>query len=110
MYIEGKINEMDVNKFLERIYQLVYLEKIEAAVDTIFDQIQYLMDIGRTDLCDILLGHAEPNKLQTDSIVAFLTTTKTLKTENRHIFIEKAKIRIGEIKGKEYAEEILKKY
>ena len=101
---------MDVNKFLGNVYELICEEKIEKAVDVIFDQMQYLMDTGNQDLCDTIIGHAEPEKLQTETIVAFLTTTRHLHSPNKQVFIEKSIARVAKIKGAAYGEEILKKF
>lgn len=99
-----------VEKFLEKVYGFRSKRGKREAVGFIFRQFNKWLNIGWFDLCDAVLFKADLNQLDTDLTLAFLTITRAAreKLPHRVDYLQKARIRITQLRGPEVAETLLR--
>lgn len=71
----------DIDNFLDKVYLLSRLDKVDSATDLIFDYIDWLLRAGEFNTCNELLLRVDVEKLTTTLMLSFLTITAAAKSK-----------------------------
>jgi len=101
---EGKIEE-----FLEEVYRLAELNRLQEATDEVFDQMDNLLCGGAFTVCDEILKRVDVRRLPTALLRSFLTITAAAKEKlpARKAFYNKAFAEVTRQKGPEKTHRLL---
>ncbi len=93
---KGELN-LDIDKMLNRVYELVAANKIDPAIDIVFDVFWQLYN--KFDIMNNILDKVNMSKLDSNLLVAFLTQTFKYAEQisNHNIFCDKAANRLREM-------------
>jgi len=100
---------MQSDDWLESLYAI---ENADEGLDAVFNHIDDLMLAGEFSEVDSILENVDPNRLQIDVLLGFLTITLPVKNKlrNRSRIWREAKEIIKQTKGQTYANELMDKW
>lgn len=100
----------EVRRFLEKTYQTVARGDIDTATDEVFDRIDGLLEAGDFAACDRILQMADPDRLDSNLMVAFLVITLPARERlrERGAFHDAVRRILATSRGEAAAEEILR--
>jgi hypothetical protein len=107
---EEDVREMELPDFLDRLYILAATGRAPAAMDTVFDHLDQLLNDGLFRVCDKLLTQVDLLRLPSGVRRALLAVTRPAKQElpSRVSFYEEALRLLSLERGQETARKMLK--
>jgi hypothetical protein len=94
---------------LYRVYCLCEEQKIDQALDEVFERIDGLLSASRFEECDRLLDQVDVNRLNSHLLVGFLTITAAARhklTARERLYTRVAQA-LRRLKGEQYAAQLL---
>ena len=100
--VKGELR-LDIDKMLNRVYELTAVNKIDSAIDVVFDVFWQLHD--KFEIMNSILEKTDVSKLDSNLIVGFLVQTfKYIEQIPNHLpFCDKAEARLLELGFSELA-------